>query len=141
MVRNIFFVSLVGVCLAGCISGPKAPDRKFSEKLNSDAYETSDAVMGVPILKRSPHTRKISGKVLCGEGIQQRPGNHVKVTLSADDKVVASTSTGADGAYEMIASVLHEKSYKLAASGAKCGASSRVVSLKEDGNFDFVLRE
>lgn len=139
MRNKLFFIGALSICLSGCISGPKNSDQKFSEKLSADSYESSNSVMGVPVLTRKPLSRKIAGKILCGEGLSQRPANHAAVTLIDNDKVIASASTDVNGVYNIVASISVEKTYKLQSS-AKCGTSIREISLKEDSNYDLILK-
>jgi hypothetical protein len=126
--------------ISGCVSGPKQPDQTFAQKLNADSYESSNTVMGVPVLTRKPIQRKVSGKIMCGEGLSQRPANHATVSLNDGDIVVASASSNSDGTYTILASILIEKPYQLRVS-SKCGNSIKEISLKDDSSFDINLNK
>ncbi|MGE0634312.1 MAG: hypothetical protein AB7O96_17995 [Pseudobdellovibrionaceae bacterium] len=139
MIKKLFWIVFTNFCVAGCISGPKNADQKFSEKLNADSYESSGTVLGVPVLTRAPLVRKISGKVLCGEGLSLRPATYVAISLLDNGKVVATSSTDMNGEYNLSTSVSADKTYKIHAS-SKCGTSSKEVSLKDQSNFDLILK-
>ena len=124
--------------ISGCVSGPKDPNQTFAQKLNADSYESSNSVLGVPVLTRKPIQRKVSGKITCGEGFSQRPAGHVTISLIEGNKVVASTSSNSDGTYNVLVSAAIEKTYQLKAS-SKCGNAIKEISLTEDANFDLNL--
>lgn len=136
---KLFFLGTIVLFFSGCISGPKNPDQTFAEKLNADSYESSNTVMGVPVLTRKPIYRKITGKVFCGEGLSQYPANHAAVVLTGENKTVASTLTDTNGNFNLLASISVEKAYKLQAS-SKCGNSTQDLSLKEESNYNLILK-
>lgn len=139
MLNKLFFIGTIGILISGCISGPKNPEQKFSEKLNGDSYESSNTVIGVPVLTRKPISKKISGRIYCGEGLSQRLANHVTVSLLDNDKIVSTASTDSNGIFSITANISLEKSYKLQAA-AKCGTATKEISLKDDSNYDLILK-
>lgn len=119
MVKRSVILFFLGA--AGCVSGPKE-DRTFAEKMNGDNYTGQNSVMSVPVLERKLILRKISGNVWCGEGLTKRPANHARVELKKKKELVASFSTGADGAYTLSAPLEQDAIYLLTAKSS-CGNS------------------
>ena len=115
-VLSIFFF------LCGCISGPKNDGRTFAEKMNGENYQSTNVIMGVPILERKPVLRKFSGHVYCGKGITQTPANHALVSLMREDQIIASTSTDTTGNFVISAPINPDLEYQLSANSL-CGKS------------------
>lgn len=110
--------------LCGCVSGPNNDGRTFAEKMNGENYESTNVIMGVPVLERKPVLRKFSGQVYCGEGITQTPANHALVSLMHENQTVSSVSTDTTGNFIIAAPIDPEYSYRLSAT-ASCGKYSR----------------
>ncbi len=130
---------LIAGCVSGCVSGPKNSEQTFSEKLSADSYESSNSIVGVPVLTRKSISRNISGKVKCGDSLTQRPANRVTVNLFDGDNIIATASSDANGAYSMTANISTEKPYKLQAV-EKCGTATKEIILKENSSFDLTLK-
>ncbi len=131
--RFILNNSIFAFCLFSwaCVSGPKNDGRSFVEKMSGENYESTNVVLGIPILERKPVTRKISGQVFCGEGITQTAANHAIVSLISENKIVTSTSTDIRGNY-LISTLLNpEISYQIRVTSS-CGESVR--PLEKDSN-------
>lgn len=70
--------------------------------------------------------RRLSGRVVCGDGALSPPAAHARVELKKDFKVVGSVSAGSDGRYVLSASIDPKASYILSAVAA-CGNGSRAL--------------
>ncbi|MFN7905405.1 MAG: hypothetical protein ACK5P5_09500 [Pseudobdellovibrionaceae bacterium] len=92
--------------------------------MSGENYESTNVVLGVPILERKPITRKISGQVFCGEGITQTAVNHATVSLISENKIVTSTSTDIRGNYMISTPLNAEVSYQIKVTSS-CGESIR----------------
>ncbi len=110
--------------LCGCISGPKNDGRTFAEKMNGENYESTNVVLGVPVLERKPVLRKFSGQVYCGEGITQTQANNILVSLMHENQTVSTVSTDTTGKFIIAAPIDPEFTYQLSATGS-CGNASK----------------
>ena len=123
----LFFILLFSLCsLFGCVSGPKNDGRTFAEKMNSENYEATNVVIGVPILERKSVLRKFTGQVFCGDGIAQTPANRALVNLISGSQNTASASTDPAGRYVISTPINPENTYVLSATAA-CGSASKAV--------------
>lgn len=127
--RKKFAIELILIPMAftSCVSGPKEPKRTFAEKLNGDNYESSNSVMGIPILTRKPTHKKFSGRVFCGEGVGQVPSSHATVILKKENQIISSTSTDITGKFSVSAQIEPNFSYEISVS-SPCGNTVRHIS-------------
>jgi hypothetical protein len=135
VMKTIYLLWMIlAVSTTGCIVSPTKDDRSGVENMNGQNYESSNAVVVAPVVavldKKVPIQRKISGRAFCGEGLEQSPANHAKLTLKDGPTVLSTASTDSVGQYSFLASVGKSKSYNLIIEG-KCGRSEKTVNWGE----------
>ena len=97
---SLFIIPAIALCLGACItSGPKSKYSKATDILKEDTYESSAQIDPVFVGKTKAVTRKISGRIYCGEGLKQVPANKATLELKNKDKIVRTLSTEPDGTY------------------------------------------
>lgn len=120
----------------GCISGPKDPHQSLSEKLSADSYDSVVTIGAVPILHRRIVPRKLSGRVLCADEVIQRVAHRGEVSISNEQKMIASTSIQIDGTYTLTAPILSKTDYHLKAVSS-CGTYTEIISFSEKARADY----
>jgi hypothetical protein len=141
MIHKIAISASWMLIFSGCVSGPK-DDRTFAEKMNGENYESTNVVLGVPVLERKPIQRTISGHIYCGERFIKTPLAHASVELFRKHQQVSTVLTDSDGHYNLNAEIDPSGSYRLEISGT-CGAESRPLSdedIRRASDFDFYLK-
>lgn len=120
---------LVGtvITMCGCVSGPKDSARSYTDALNGENYESTNVIMGVPVLVRKPLNTKIFGKAFCGEGISNVPANHAEITLLHGDKIISKVWTETNGSFVVSSPRDPELTYILNAK-ASCGRDTLRIS-------------
>lgn len=119
-------VGLISFSLISCvpfISGEKSKYSKPTDVLKEDSYESAAQVGPVFVGKLKPVTRKISGRVYCGEGLSQRPANKATIELVIKNKTIKSTTSEVDGSYFFSASFELDGEYSFLIS-ARCGKTT-----------------
>ncbi len=130
--------------LSACIpviSGKSSKNSKPADVLSEDGYSSSASIGPVFIANSKPASRKISGRIYCGEGMRQVPANRATVEIKNKNKVTATASTETDGSFAMKATFELEGDYTYAIKG-RCGQLfAKVPNLTSDlTNQDFWIK-
>ncbi len=114
-------MSTISLSIVGCFtSGPKSKYSKTTDILKEDSYESSAQIGPVFVGKTKAVTRKISGRIYCGEGLKQVPANKATLELKNKEKVVRTISTEADGTYSFSSTFELEGDYIFSIT-SRCG--------------------
>lgn len=111
---KLILVGLFSLNLISCIpiiSGEKSKYSKPTDVLKEDSYQSAASLGPVFVGKLKPVTRKISGRIYCGEGLSQRPANKATVALMNNNKTVQSITTEHDGTFSFSATFELEGKY------------------------------
>ena len=132
-IRTLISLGVVALLLVwvGCASKPNEPRSTVAERLNGENYDSTVAIMAVPIGDRKSVQKKVSGRVYCGDGLSQRPSAHALVSLNCGTKIQVSTSTDVDGRYGLSVGVQTEKACRLSVRSV-CGQALKDLSLIRD---------
>jgi hypothetical protein len=138
-------IGLLALNLISCIpliSGEKSKYSKPTDVLKEDSYQSAAALGPVFVGKLKAVTRKISGRIYCGDGPSQRPANKAAIELVNNKKVVRSTTSESDGTYSFSATFELEGGYSFSIK-SNCGQIAAPVPsdlTKDLENQDFWIK-
>ena len=106
--KLVVSLMLVSMFFAGCVvvTGPETDLKSPLNVLNSDHYEKSKVIMGLPIVTRKEKLTEISGTVSLKLPLFLQPLRHVRLLLKdVDMKTVAELQSNSDGQFKYLGSL------------------------------------
>lgn len=121
----IIFSFSVSSCIP-FISGEKSKHSKATDLLKEDSYQSAASIGPVFVATLKPVTRKVSGRVYCGEGLAQRPANKATVNIMNNGKMIATATTESDGAFSFSTKFELDGGYEYSVKSS-CGTKTTAV--------------
>jgi hypothetical protein len=143
-VRLLSFVFLF--LFVACAVGRKDPNGTYADRLNGEKSKSGMFVSaGVPVILADPAPvqRRITGRIFCGQGIDETVVRHGDVALISDGKAVANAAWKEGGTFAISAVFNRNVAYTVKVKVA-CGEASKPVPLNllsDLTDFDFHMQD